>query len=108
MSPRKVLARFGSSRASDGGGVRRSVRLGVCLTAALSALVVSAFAEGGATPAATAVTMDTISTMTTTQLTAVQQALLNCIQSIVPLAIVVFGSLFVVEIGKRVFRRFAS
>lgn len=100
MKPRNVLRRFGSFRASRGGS-GRSLRLGVCLTAVLSALVVSALA-------ADAATMDTIVTLTTTQLTLVQQAVLSVIQSIVPVAIVVFGSIFVVTFGKRIFSRFAS
>ena len=101
MKPRKVLQRFGSPRVSRGGS-SRALRLGVSLTAVISALVVSALAEG------TSATMDTIVTLTTTQLTLVQQALLSVIQSIVPVAIVVFGSIFVVTFGKRIFSRFAS
>lgn len=101
MKPRKVLQRFASPRVSCGGS-SRALRFGVTLTAVISALVISALAEGSAA------TMDTIVTLTTTQLTSVQQAVLSVIQSIVPVAIVVFGSIFVVTIGKRIFCRFAS
>lgn len=81
--------------------IRGRVRLCVCLTLVVVSLVGSAFAEETAT-------IDTIKTMTVTQLTTIQQALLSLIQSIVPVALVVMGSVLVVTFGIRFFRRFAG
>lgn len=81
--------------------IRGRVRLCVCLTLVVVSLVSSAFAGETAT-------IDTIKTMTVTQLTTIQQALLSLIQSIVPVALVVMGSVLVVTFGIRFFRRFAG
>lgn len=85
--------------------IRGRVRLCVCLTLVVVSLVGSAFASEPDTGSAT---IDTIKTMTVTQLTAIQQALLSLIQSIVPVALVVMGSVLVVTFGIRFFRRFAG
>lgn len=66
-------------------------------------LVMSAFASNNETA-----TMDTIVTDTVTSLTTVQQALLNMISQILPIALVVMGSALVVTLGIRLFRRFAG
>lgn len=81
----------------------RYARLCACLTLVVLSVIGSAFATGE-----TNATMDTIRTATTTQLTTVQQALLNLIQDILPVALVVMGSVLVVTLGIRLFRRFAG
>lgn len=81
----------------------RSMKLGVMMTLAMSAVIVGAFATGE-----TSATMDTITTTTVTQLTTVQQALLNLISQILPVALVVMGSVLVVTLGIRLFRRFTN
>lgn len=82
----------------------KSAKLSACMTLAVLAVMGGAFAsEGG-----TAATMDTIRTSTVTQLTTVQQALLGLIQDILPVALVVMGSVLVVTLGIRLFRRFAG
>lgn len=80
-------------------------RLCLCLSAVVLSVMGFAFAgeSGGSS-----VTVDTIRTMTVTQLTTVQQALLNLISDIVPVALVVMGSVLVVSFGIRFFRRFAG
>lgn len=80
----------------------KQVKLGVMLTLAVCAITGAAFATD------TSATMATIQTTTVTELTAVQQALLNLIQAILPVALVVMGSILVVTLGVRLFRRFAS
>lgn len=84
--------------------VFRSRYAKVCtvLTVLCFSLVTSAFATE------TNATMDTIAAATVTQLTSVQQALLNLIQQILPVALVVVGSILVVTLGIRLFRRFAG
>ena len=78
------------------------VRLCLCLSAVVLSVMGFAFAGESS------VTVDTIRTMTVTQLTTVQQALLNLISDIVPVALVVMGSVLVVSFGIRFFRRFAG
>lgn len=80
------------------------LKLGVMMTLAICAITGAAFATGETTNA----TMATIQTDTITQLTTVQQALLNLISAIMPVAFVVMGSILVVTLGVRLFRRFAS
>lgn len=53
-------------------------------------------------------TLTTIRTATVTGLTTVQQALLGIISDIIPVAIVVMGSMLVVTVGRRLFMRFAG
>lgn len=81
----------------------RSVKLGTMLTFALCSVVMGAFATGE-----TNATMDSIATATITNLTTVQQALLNLISQILPVALVVMGSILVVTLGIRLFRRFTN
>lgn len=81
----------------------KGVRLWLCLTA----VIVSVVGLASASEPTTA-TIDTISDMTVTQLTTIQQALLGLISSIVPVALVVMGSVLVVTFGIRFFRRFAG
>lgn len=85
-----------------GGLKSRSMKLGVMMALAMSAMVIGAFASE------TNATMDTITTTTVTQLTTVQQALLNLISQILPVALVVMGSVLVVTLGIRLFRRFTN
>lgn len=80
----------------------KQVKLGVMLTLAVCAITGAAFATDASA------TMATIQTATVTELTTVQQALLNLIQAILPVALVVMGSILVVTLGVRLFRRFAS
>lgn len=80
------------------------LRFSVMMTLAIVAITGAAFATGGETNA----TMDTITTTTVNQLTTVQQALLNLISEILPVALVVMGSVLVVTLGIRLFRRFTS
>lgn len=83
---------------------QKRIKLGVMLTLAICAITGAAFAtEGGSTA-----TMATIQAATVSELTTVQQALLNLIQAILPVALVVMGSILVVSLGVRLFRRFAS
>lgn len=77
-------------------------KMGVCLTMALSILTVLAFATGDSA------SMSSITTATVTQLTTVQQAMLNLISQILPVALVVMGSILVVTLGIRLFKRFAA
>lgn len=79
------------------------VKMGVMLTLAICAITGAAFASEG-----TSATMATIQTATVSELTTVQQALLDLIQAIMPVAFVVMGSILVVTLGVRLFRRFAS
>ena len=81
----------------------KGVRLWLCLTMVMVSAVGFAFASEPTTA-----TIDTISAMTVTQLTTIQQALLGLISSIVPVALVVMGSVLVVTFGIRFFRRFAG
>ena len=78
-------------------------KLGVCMTLAILAVMGGALAEDS-----TSATMATIRTATVAQLTTVQQALLGMISDILPVALVVFGSIMVVTLGVRFFRRFAG
>lgn len=80
------------------------LKLGVMMTLAVCAITGAALATGETTDA----TMATIQQATVTQLTTVQQALLNLISAIMPVAFVVMGSILVVTLGVRLFRRFAS
>lgn len=80
----------------------KSAKLSACMTLAVLAVM------GGALADDVAVTMDGIRTSTVTQLTTVQQALLGLIQDILPVALVVMGSVLVVTLGIRLFRRFAG
>lgn len=82
----------------------KSFRLSVCLSLAILSVLGCAFAtdDGGS------VTVDSIKTMTVTQLTSIQQVLLGLISDIVPVALVVMGSVLVVTFGIRFFRRFAG
>lgn len=82
----------------------KSFRLGVCLSLAILSVLGCAFA----TEPESAATIDSIKTMTVTQLTTIQQALLGLISDIVPVALVVMGSILVVTFGIRFFRRFAG
>ena len=81
----------------------KSFRLSVCLSLAILSVLGCAFAEDSG-----AATIDSIKTMTVTQLTTIQQALLSLISDIVPVALVVMGSVLVVTLGIRFFRRFAG
>lgn len=82
---------------------RKYAQMSACLTMAILAVM------GGAMAAeSTNATMATIQTATVTELTTVQQALLNLIQAILPVALVVMGSILVVTLGIRLFRRFAG
>lgn len=85
-------------------------RLSIMMTLAVCAMVGMACATGGGEtpPADTTATMDTIMTSTITELTTVQQALLDLISQILPVALVVMGSVLVVTLGIRLFRRFTS
>lgn len=83
---------------------RFRAKLGVCMTLVAVALMGGAFAQEGGS----SVTVDTIRALTTTQLTTVQQAMLQLIQDILPVALVVMGSILVVSLGVRLFRRFAG
>lgn len=76
-------------------------KLAFCLSLVVLSVMGSAFAAETAT-------IDTITAMTVTQLTTIQQALLSLISSIVPVALVVMGSVLVVTFGIRFFRRFAG
>lgn len=80
----------------------KSAKLSVFMTLAVLSVM------GGALADDVAVTMDAIRTSTVTQLTTVQQALLGLIQDILPVALVVMGSVLVVTLGIRLFRRFAG
>lgn len=80
------------------------LRFSVALTLAIVAITGAAFATGGETNA----TMETITTTTITQLTTVQQALLNLVSQVLPVAVAVMGSVLVVTLGIRLFRRFTS
>lgn len=80
----------------------KSAKLSVFMTLAVLSVM------GGALADDTATTMDAIRTSTVTQLTTVQQALLGLIQDILPVALVVMGSVLVVTLGIRLFRRFAG
>lgn len=82
----------------------KSAKLSACLTLAAVAVMGGALASEGDTSA----TLETISAATVTQLTTVQQALLQLIQDILPVALVVMGSILVVTLGIRLFRRFAG
>lgn len=81
------------------------LRFSIMMTLAIVAITGAAFATGGETPDAT---MASITTATVNQLTTVQQALLNLISEILPVALVVMGSVLVVTLGIRLFRRFTS
>lgn len=83
----------------------KSAKLSVFMTLAVLSVMGGAFASEGDN---TAATMDAIRTSTVTQLTTVQQALLGLIQDILPVALVVMGSVLVVTLGIRLFRRFAG
>ncbi len=83
----------------------KSFRLSVCLSLAILSVLGCAFATGEGGSSAT---IDSIKTMTVTQLTTIQQALLGLISDIVPVALVVMGSVLVVTLGIRFFRRFAG
>lgn len=84
-------------------------RLSVMMTLAVCAMVGMACAtEGGGSTPSTDATMSTITTSTIEELTTVQQALLNLISEILPVALVVMGSVLVVTLGIRLFRRFTS
>ena len=78
-------------------------RLGVMLTLSLCLLMSFASASEPTT-----ITIDTIRTATVTSLTSVQQGLLGIISDILPVALVVMGSILVVTIGKRVFMKFVG
>lgn len=80
------------------------LKFGVMMTLAICAITGAAFATGEETNA----TMATIQAATVTELTTVQQALLDLISAIMPVAFVVMGSILVVTLGVRLFRRFAS
>lgn len=80
------------------------LRFSIMLTLAVVAITGAAFATDSNADA----TMDTITTTTVNQLTTVQQALLNLISQILPVALVVMGSVLVVTLGIRLFRRFTS
>lgn len=80
----------------------RKLKTSLMMTALIVAVTGSAFATE------TNATMQTIAAATVTELTAVQQALLNLISQILPVALVVMGSILVVTLGIRLFRRFAS
>lgn len=82
----------------------KSFRLGVCLSLAILSVLGSAFA----TQQGSSTTIDTVKTMTVTELTTIQEALLGLISDIVPVALVVMGSVLVVTFGIRFFRRFAG
>lgn len=81
------------------------LRFSIMMTLAIVAITGAAFATGSETPDAT---MASITTTTVNQLTTVQQALLNLISEILPVALVVMGSVLVVTLGIRLFRRFTS
>lgn len=80
----------------------RKLKTSLMMTALIVAVTGSAFATE------TNATMQTIAAATVTELTTVQQALLNLISQILPVALVVMGSILVVTLGIRLFRRFAS
>lgn len=84
-------------------------RLSVMMTLAVCGMVGAACATGGTDPApSTDATMETIADSTIETLTTVQQALLNLISEVLPVALVVMGSVLVVTLGIRLFRRFTS
>lgn len=82
----------------------RSAKLSMMMTLVIVSVIGSAFASETPSNA----TMATIQTATVNELTTVQQALLNLIQAILPVALVVMGSILVVTLGIRLFRRFAG
>lgn len=81
----------------------KSMKVASFLTLAICAVMGSAFATD-----AQNATMASIATTTVNELTTVQQALLNLISQILPVALVVMGSVLVVTLGIRLFRRFAG
>lgn len=81
----------------------KSLRLSVCLSLAIFSVLGCAFATGSGGEEIAEITE-----MTVKQLTVVQQALLSLISDIVPVALVVMGSVLVVTLGIRFFRRFAG
>lgn len=80
------------------------LRFSIMMALAIVAVTGAAFASGEGTTAS----MDTITSTTVAQLTTVQQALLSLISQILPVALVVMGSVLVVTLGIRLFRRFTS
>lgn len=82
---------------------QRSMKLGLCLSLCVLAVTGAAFATGETTP-----TIATVRASTVAELTTIQQELLQLISSILPVALVVMGSVLVVTLGIRLFRRFAG
>lgn len=83
---------------------QKSMKLVFCLSLCVLAVTGAAFASGeGSTP-----TVATVRAATVSELTTIQQELLQLISSILPVALVVMGSILVVTLGIRLFRRFAG
>ena len=82
---------------------QKSMKFALCLSMLVVAVTGAAFATGETTP-----TIATVRASTVAELTIVQQELLQLISSILPVALVVMGSILVVTLGIRLFRRFAG
>lgn len=81
---------------------QKSMKFALCLSLCVLAVMGAAFATSEPP------TVATVRAATVSELTTIQQELLELISAILPVALVVMGSVLVVTLGIRLFRRFAG